>query len=230
MQSQRGEILLRLVSLELQMINHFKQVANENGVRLTVTDCRAFNRKGMSLLLQLEGNHWAMQRAVKSLRKQKGVRELYDSGVNGNRTLCLTVLDRPFLCDASMATGVVCMQCPYNEAEVNPTWQVLVSKPDDIRELTSRLQKQGVGAKIKSISQVNQEELLTGRQKEILATAISLGYFDFPRKISLTALSDKVGIRPSTLSEVLRSAERKIIENVAKSIKLPVYATGQAKE
>jgi predicted DNA binding protein len=113
---------------------------------------------------------------------------------------------------------------------VNPTWQVLVSKPDDLRELTSRLQKQGVGAKVKSISQVNQEELLTGRQKEILATAISLGYYDFPRKISLTALSDKVGIRPSTLSEVLRSAERKIIENVAKSIRLPVYATGQTKE
>jgi len=212
------------------MVNHFKQVANENGIRLTVADCRSFNRKGMSLLLQLEGDRRAMQQAVKSLRKQKGVRQVYDSGVNGSRTLCLTVLDRPFLCDSSLATGVVCMQCPYNEAEVNPTWQVLVSKPDDLRELMSRLQKQGIDSKIKSISQVNQDELLTGRQKEILATAISLGYFDFPRKISLTALSDKVGIRPSTLSEVLRSAERKVIENMAKSIKLPIYATGQTRE
>jgi hypothetical protein len=212
------------------MVNHFKQVANENGIRLTVADCRSFNRKGMSLLLQLEGDRRAMQQAVKSLRKQKGVRQVYDSGVNGSRTLCLTVLDRPFLCDSSLATGVVCMQCPYNEAEVNPTWQVLVSKPDDLRELMSRLQKQGIDSKIKSISQVNQDELLTGRQKEILATAISLGYFDFPRKISLTALSGKVGIRPSTLSEVLRSAERKVIENMAKSIKLPIYATGQTRE
>jgi len=214
--------MLRLVSLELGMVNHFKKVANESGVRLTVADCRDFNLKGMSMLLQLEGDRRGMQLAVKGLRRLKGVRHLYDTGVNGSKTLCLTVLDRPNLCDASLGTGVVCMQCPYNEAEVNPMWQVLVSRPDDVRELISRLQRRGVSASIKSISQVNQEELLTGRQKEILAMAISLGYFDFPRKISLTELSKKVAIKPSTLSEVLRNAERKILENTARTIKLPV--------
>jgi hypothetical protein len=222
--------MLRLVSLELGMVNHFKKVANEAGVRLTVADCRDFNLKGMSMLLQLEGDRRAMQEAVKGLRRLKGVRHLYDTGVNGSKTLCLTVLDRPNLCDASLGTGIVCMQCPYNEGEVNPTWQVLVSRPDDIRELIARLQRRGVTATVKSISQVNQEELLTGRQKEILAMAISLGYFDFPRKISLTELSKKVAIKPSTLSEVLRNAERKILENTAKSIKLPVYATVQTRE
>ena len=60
--------------------------------------------------------------------------------------------------------------------------------------------------------------------------AISLGYFDFPRKISLTELSKKVSIKPSTLSEILRNAERKILRNTAKSIELPLSAAVQEKE
>jgi hypothetical protein len=212
------------------MTNNYQKVARESGVRLSVADCRDFNVRGMSMLLQLEGERRSMQHAVTELRKLKGVRNLYDTGLNGTRTLCLTVLDRPNLCDASMGTGVVCMQCPYNQAEENPTWQVLVSRPDDLRELISRLERRGVPAKIMSISQVDQDELLTGRQKEVLAMAISLGYFDFPRKISLTELSKKVSIKPSTLSEILRNAERKILRNTAKSIKLPLSTVVQVKE
>jgi predicted DNA binding protein len=46
-----------------------------------------------------------------------------------------------------------------------------------------------------------------------MATAMANGYFDFPRKISLTGLSQLVGVKPSTLSEILRSAERRIMQN-----------------
>jgi hypothetical protein len=222
--------LLRLVSLQLDTQNVFQRLAGETGVRMAVVDCRDFNIRGMSLLIQLEGEHAAMQQAVRALRKMRGVRNVYDTGINGSKTLCLTVLDRPGLCEASMGTGVVCMQCPYNQAEVNPTWQVLVSRPDDIRDLIARLQRRGVNAKITAISQVNQDELLTGRQKEILAIAISLGYFDFPRKISLTELSAKVAIKPSTLSEILRNAERKLLQNAARSIKLPVAPVIESRE
>lgn len=212
------------------MVNHYQRVARECGVRLTVADCRDFNMTGMTMLFQLEGKRQSMQRAVTELRKLKGVRSLLDTGLSGTRTLCLTALDRPNLCAASMGTGILCLQCPYNDAEENPTWQVLVDRQDNLMELISRLDRRGVRAKIASISQVNQEALLTGRQKEVLAMAISLGYFDFPRKISLTELSKKVSIKPSTLSEVLRNAERKIMRNTAKSIHLPLNAAIQEKE
>jgi len=54
---------------------------------------------------------------------------------------------------------------------------------------------------------------LTARQEQVLGTALAQGYFEFPRKISLTNLSELVGVRPSTLSEILRSAERRVLEN-----------------
>ena len=58
---------------------------------------------------------------------------------------------------------------------------------------------------------------LTARQKEILGTALAQGYFEFPRKLSLTGLSKLVGVKPSTLSEILRSAERKALESIVRA-------------
>ena len=52
---------------------------------------------------------------------------------------------------------------------------------------------------------------LTKRQKEIILTAVAQGYFEFPRRISLTGLGELLGIRPSTVSEILRSAERRLV-------------------
>ncbi|HUI23507.1 MAG TPA: helix-turn-helix domain-containing protein [Nitrososphaerales archaeon] len=58
---------------------------------------------------------------------------------------------------------------------------------------------------------------LTARQKEILGTALAQGYFEFPRRLSLTGLSQLVGVKPSTLSEILRGAERKALEGIVRA-------------
>ena len=68
------------------------------------------------------------------------------------------------------------------------------------------------------MSPLDQRETLTERQKEIVVTAVARGYFEFPRKVSLTELSRLVGVRPSTLSEILRSAERRIMLNAVAGI------------
>ena len=62
------------------------------------------------------------------------------------------------------------------------------------------------------IGPIDHEVALTARQEEILGAALAEGYFEFPRRISLTNLSELVGIRPSTFSEILRGAERRILE------------------
>jgi hypothetical protein len=53
--------------------------------------------------------------------------------------------------------------------------------------------------------------LLTRRQREILHAAVVAGYFDVPRRISLTALARKLGVAPSTVSVSLAHSERKLI-------------------
>ncbi len=53
--------------------------------------------------------------------------------------------------------------------------------------------------------------MLTPREQEVLYYAYSRGYYDQPRSISLDKLSKELGLSKSTLNEILRSAESKII-------------------
>jgi predicted DNA binding protein len=66
---------------------------------------------------------------------------------------------------------------------------------------------------LKISDEINKKENLTLKQKEILETAYMLGFFSYPRKISLTELAKHLKISKATLSENLRVAENKIVSN-----------------
>ena len=55
---------------------------------------------------------------------------------------------------------------------------------------------------------------LTGRQRQALITAYSLGYYDVPRRVSSEEVSRHLKMDKSTFVEHLRKAERKIVAEV----------------
>jgi len=59
--------------------------------------------------------------------------------------------------------------------------------------------------------------ILTEKQEKILWLAMKGGFFDYPRRIDTGELSKKLGISPSTLSEILRRGTRRLLENYFKT-------------
>ncbi len=55
---------------------------------------------------------------------------------------------------------------------------------------------------------------LTARQLEVLETAHEMGYFERPRQANGREVADAIGIDPSTFSEHLAAAERKLLSDV----------------
>lgn len=55
---------------------------------------------------------------------------------------------------------------------------------------------------------------LTARQLEVLRTALDMGYFERPRGANATEVADALDINPSTFSEHLAAAQRKLLEDV----------------
>lgn len=51
---------------------------------------------------------------------------------------------------------------------------------------------------------------LTGRQQEILGTAVSMGYYEAPRRASQGEIADRLGIARGTVGEHLRRIEAKV--------------------
>ncbi|HYB76391.1 MAG TPA: helix-turn-helix domain-containing protein [Nitrososphaerales archaeon] len=205
--------MLRQVSLEIRAENRLQDAAKEFGTKLNVVDCKSFNKKGMTLLLELKGEQVAVRKTIAAFRKMEGIRQALEGDDGGDTVPLLLVLDRPSVCRASSDSAIICLDCPLNAEDQPASWRFIVRRTNDLRQILTRLSHDGVQTRIEDVSPLDQKATLTGRQKEIIATAVAKGYFEFPRKISLTNLSQLVGVKPSTLSEILRSAERRIMEN-----------------
>ncbi len=86
---------------------------------------------------------------------------------------------------------------------------------DRVDRLLTLLEEKGVQVELKSIQKIQSNQVegtLTPRQAEILELALKLGYFEFPRKITLTELAKRVGVAKSTLSEIVRRISQKKVQ------------------
>ena len=90
-------------------------------------------------------------------------------------------------------------------------WKLLVSGDDTLKKVSERLSSQGVEYKILRVTRLQTKQELTSRQEQIVKMALEMGYFEFPKKIRLEELSQRLGISAGTLSEILRRAEKHIL-------------------
>jgi predicted DNA binding protein len=92
--------------------------------------------------------------------------------------------------------------------------QLLASGREIFRRLVDGLRSRGVEVDVlgltSSIGDVDRGKI-TARQEQIIRKALELGYYDYPRRIRQKKLASACGISSSTLSELLRRAERNII-------------------
>ena len=82
---------------------------------------------------------------------------------------------------------------------------------DGVPNLLSHLTNDGVGYKVTEISPMSPDLPLTTRQLGVLQSAMEMGLYDFPRRITQDELAAKIGIKTSTLNEILRRAEKNIL-------------------
>ncbi|HLF06779.1 MAG TPA: helix-turn-helix domain-containing protein [Thermoplasmata archaeon] len=91
-------------------------------------------------------------------------------------------------------------------------WTLFISKNEVIKKLVEDLKAAGAGVELQKLSRLEERDALTARQEEILMTAFERGFFDYPKRIGLRELAKMFDISASTLSEILRKGQKKIIE------------------
>ncbi len=89
-------------------------------------------------------------------------------------------------------------------------WLLILDNNMTIGKISEKLAKHGCDVKIERVTSLQGKGILTERQEEIIRTAFSAGYFDYPRRTGTLKLASKLGISVSTLSEVMRAAQRRI--------------------
>jgi predicted DNA binding protein len=86
--------------------------------------------------------------------------------------------------------------------------------PETFQEVISQLDEKGYKPKVRKVEKYrSDDEILTSKQRLVLWHALKAGFFEYPRKINTIELSKRLGMVPSTLSEITRRGFRRLLES-----------------
>jgi predicted DNA binding protein len=125
--------------------------------------------------------------------------------------------DEPLLLMPIQDAGIP-LEMPFDIEDGEVTWE-LTAPQDRLSALGDQLDAFGIGFTVEYVRQhVESERPLTDRQRRLVVEAVEQGYYDTPRRCSLTDLADAVGIAKSTCSETLHRAEEGIIKRYVEDL------------
>jgi predicted DNA binding protein len=150
-----------------------------------------------------------MDDVVRAMRKDKDLTGLevirsknghvYGSAASSRCTVCKEVArSKCFLSSVSIVSR--------NRAH----WTIL-GNDDSFKALVKTLERKKIPYEVRMQKRLEDTDLLTTRQEQILSIAFERGYFDFPKKVGLKGLASETGIKASTLAEILRRGQRKVL-------------------
>jgi predicted DNA binding protein len=155
--------------------------------------------------------------AVEELKGSSQFQEVDITQTSKNKALASIHTDRCAVC--SVLAGSECFLISASTKDGGIYWTLLASGKKPLRDLMDAMKGKGFDVDIVKMAEVKGREALTARQEEIIRVALEKGYFDYPKRISLRDLARLFGISISTLSEVLRTGQRKIIQAHFKEVK-----------
>jgi len=185
-------------------------LSEKHGLTVKVLGCRQFGNKVRLLveILSLEG------RVGDALKKIKGYKSVI--GMDLTQVDDVKAVGCIGVSTSSPYALLIKSECTFisgrTTGEGRVTWNLVVSKNKPLQKLVNSLRAKGVSVELHKLSRIEDREILTARQEEILQVALDRGFFDHPKKVGLRELAKTFNISASTLSEVLRKGLKKIIE------------------
>jgi predicted DNA binding protein len=131
--------------------------------------------------------------------------------IGANRIVGTVTSNDCVTCSVIMESNLVYFIGPAVTGEDCSISYKIFMSGDAIPRFLQALHLRGIDYKVAEISKLTPTRALTSKQEKVLKTALELGYYEYPKRASTEDLSKALGVATSTVSEILRRAERKII-------------------
>jgi predicted DNA binding protein len=89
-------------------------------------------------------------------------------------------------------------------------WLIITDDNRTIGKISKELEAYGCDLHVERITAFEGKGVLTSRQESVIQEALANGYFDYPRRTDSEELAERLGISVSTLSEIMRAAQRRV--------------------
>lgn len=167
------------------------------GLRLEVLSLLPLGAEAV-LLVRLQGSR-AVE-ALADIRSHPSVAEFQQV----SRDVVRVKMRGPHPLGALLSSEAL-LELPFPVEGGRARWSVVCPR-SGLDRLKERLRQMSIPFEVESVEPYRSPGGLTARQQEILDVAYREGYFEVPRRITLTELAGRLGVAKSTLSEALRRA------------------------
>ncbi|MEF8813939.1 MAG: helix-turn-helix domain-containing protein [Halovenus sp.] len=169
----------------------------------------------------VEIHHENPETLLSAVAAREQVTDLTELKRGDTRTVVQFETSDPLLLLPVQDSGVP-LEMPFDLQNGTASWE-LTAPTERLSALGDRLEAFGIPFSVEYVRQgFETEQLLTDTQRERLATAIEMGYYDTPRGCSLTDVASALDIAKSTASETLHRAEERIIKKYAEDLDPPL--------
>ncbi len=204
-----SKMMEAVVSLKIPQ-NWMSEIPEKHPVTIKVIERVPYSDKGVKDLVEIAGPEEVMADVLKDIKKNPLVSKVDTTVTDKGKVIGAVTTSRCDICRILTDSDVFLISAE-SKGEGKVEWTLILSDKDVLKGIFDNLGDKGVNAELIKLTKIDDKETLTDRQDKITHVAFERGYFDYPKRISLRELAKMFDVSPSTLSEILRKGQRKIV-------------------
>ena len=191
--------------------NIVSRLASEMGVRVEVVRCHSTGEAGGISILRIGSEAKTIgEDLVNWFIRQEGCDVISAVSPSPGRHLISVRNRRCNICKA-LSDSDCLLESGSSTENGSIIWKIYTPNNSSLKGMIDRLRKDGCRVELLSLKKVSSSFELTGIQEEAIRLALSMGYYDIPKRVTLEELAVRSGVSKATLNIILRRGQRKIL-------------------
>lgn len=190
--------------------NWMSEIPQKHPVTIKVLGRVPYAEKGVKDLVEIAGPQEIMDKVLADIKKNPLVAKVDTTVTERGKVIGAITTARCEICRILTDSDAFLISAE-SRGSGKVDWTLVVSDKNVLKGIFDHLKNKSVEAELVKLTKIDDKESLTERQEKITHVAFERGYFDYPKRISLRELARMFDVSPSTLSEILRKGQRKIV-------------------
>ena len=205
------------VTLELKISNSwFSGIVEQFSTPIKIIECKNHEEKcGCNNYVEVMGIDDNLDQIKNELMKHPHVDKVDLSPLKKGIAFGIVKTNQCGICTGLHETD--CFLTSYSSKSIGKIeWKLVGPDEESISKVIDDLKKTGTDIKLVSKTNLDPSALLTARQELIMEVAYKRGYYEYPKRIKMDELAEIFDVSRSTISEILRKGQQRIIGNYFK--------------
>jgi len=199
-----AELLLRIPRMWIT------EMPKRHKVAIKIVGRRPAGKLGVRDLVEMTGEQDELEQILDEMKREPWVKSFDLDFINDGKLVGEVVTYKCLAC-AALASSNCHLISAAAKSDGSVVWRLMTSSREEVQKLVAKLARIGCETELLRLAPIDEHEVLTSRQEEIIMMAYERGFFETPRKVKLKDLARLTGVSQATLSEILRKGQKKIV-------------------